>query len=124
MERYIAVVKHESNKITKYQDFAVKEDADAHAATYGGFVADKPDSDRMSYWIVDADKKSITYDKSSADSNDAALAATQYQRDRRPLYPPLADFADAYYWAQKGDDSLMTAYVAACDKVKSDNPKP
>ena len=124
MEKYIAVVKHESNKITKYQDFAVKEDADAHAATYGGFVADKPSNDQMDYWVVDADKKTITYDQSQADSDAAALAATQYKRNREPLYPPLADLADAYYWAQKGDDSKMTAYVAACDKVKSDNPKP
>ena len=55
---------------------------------------------------------------------EAHLAVTDYQRKREPLYPPLADFGDAVYWAQKGDDSLMIAYVAACDKVKSDNPKP
>ena len=54
----------------------------------------------------------------------AATVATQYQRDRQRLFSLLADFADAYYWAQKGDDSKMTAYVAARDKVKSDNPKP
>ena len=123
MQDYIAVVKNESNKVTKYQDFAAKSDADAHVATYGGFVVDKPDGDRMDYWVVDADKKTVTYDKSSADSDDAALAATQYQRNRSPLYPPLADFADAYYWAQKGDDSKMTAYVADCAKVKADNQK-
>ena len=122
MEKYIAVVKNADNKVTKYQPYASKSDADAHVATYGGFVADKPDDDRMKYWIVDGEK--LTFDKSQADSDDAALAAAQYQRDREPLYPPLADFADAYYWAQNGDDSKMTAYVAACAKVKTDNPKP
>ena len=74
--------------------------------------------------VVSCEGDKITkYDKSSADSDEAAMIATQYQRDRRPLYPPLADLADAYYWAQKGDDSKMTAYVAACAKVKSENPK-
>ena len=46
-----------------------------------------------------------------------------YKETRQLAYPPLEDFADAYYWAQKGNDSLMTAYVAACAKVKSDIPK-
>ena len=55
---------------------------------------------------------------------EAAQAANQYKDVRREAYPEIADFADAYYWAQKGDDSLMTAYVAALAKVKSDNPKP
>ena len=120
MEKYIAVVKNEGNKITKYQDFAAKEDADAHAATYGGFVADKPDSDRMSYWIVDADKKSITYDKSSADSDDAALAAVAYKQVRRVAYPPIGDQLDALW---KGGDG-QAAMKVLVDKVKSDNPKP
>ena len=54
----------------------------------------------------------------------AELAATAYQRQRGPEYPPLQEFVDAYYWAQKGDNTLMDAYVAACDKVKADYPKP
>lgn len=54
----------------------------------------------------------------------AELAATEYQRQRAPEYPSLQEFADAYYWAQKGDNTLMDAYVAACDKVKADYPKP
>lgn len=43
---------------------------------------------------------------------------------RAPAYPPLADFVDAMYWNSKGDDSKLTAYYAACEKVKTDNPKP
>ncbi len=49
---------------------------------------------------------------------------TQYQRDRKPEYPSLADFADAYYWAQKGDNTKMTEYVAKCDDIKQKYPKP
>ena len=76
MKAYIAVVKNENNKVTKYQDFASKSDADAHVVTYGGFVVDKPDSDRTDYWVVDADKKTVTYDKSTADSDDVKGIAT------------------------------------------------
>ena len=54
----------------------------------------------------------------------AEAAATQYQRDRQPEYPSLATFADAYYWAQKGDNTKMDEYVAACDAVKAKYPKP
>jgi hypothetical protein len=89
MQDYIAIVKNENNKVIKYADFASKSEADAHVATYGGFVVDKPSSHRMNYWVVDADKKTVTYDKSTADGDDAARVATQYQRTRQPLYPPI-----------------------------------
>ena len=51
-------------------------------------------------------------------------AKVKYKDDRQPLYPPLADFADAMYWNSKGDSSKLTAYYAACEKVKTNNPKP
>ena len=51
-------------------------------------------------------------------------AATEYTRQREPEYPPLIDFVDAYYWAQKGDNTKMIEYVAACDAVKAKYPKP
>ena len=54
----------------------------------------------------------------------AEAAATRYQRQRAPEYPSLATFADAYYWAQKGDNTKMDEYVAACDAVKTKYPKP
>jgi hypothetical protein len=76
----------------------------------------------------DADGNQIELDQALVDAAAAEiaaeLAATAYQRQRAPKYPPLQDFVDAYYWAQKGDNTLMDAYVAACDKVKADYPKP
>ncbi len=54
----------------------------------------------------------------------AEYESTAYQRQRAPQYPELKDFVDAYYWAQKGDNTKMDAYIAACDKVKADYPKP
>ena len=119
MENYIAVVKNEGNKVTKYKDFESESDADAHVATYGGFVADKP-SDRWKYWVVDADKKTLTYDKSTADSEDAARAAVVYKQARREAYPEYGDQLDALW---KGGDA-QAAMKVIVDKVKSDNPKP
>ena len=46
-----------------------------------------------------------------------------YQQPRKAEYPPLADLADALYWQSQGDDSRMTAYIAACDAVKTKYPK-
>lgn len=50
--------------------------------------------------------------------------AETVQENRALKYPSLGDFADAMYWNSKGDDSKLTAYYAACEKVKTDNPKP
>lgn len=49
---------------------------------------------------------------------------TQYQRDRKPEYPDLKEFVDAYYWAQKGDNTKMNEYILKCDEVKDKYPKP
>ena len=46
-----------------------------------------------------------------------------YKYKRQAEYPSLADFADAYYWAQNGDDTKMTAYIDKCEAVKTKYPK-
>ena len=76
----------------------------------------------------DKDGKSITLEQSKIDAArttlDAEAAAVKYKTDRQPLYPSLGDFADAMYWNSKGDSTKLEAYYAACEKVKTDNPKP
>lgn len=47
----------------------------------------------------------------------------EYQLKRENEYPPLQDFVDAYYWAQKGNTSLMDEYISKCDQVKNKYPK-
>ena len=119
MEDFIAVVKHdENNKVTKYQDFASKSEADAHVIKYGGFVSPKPDSHRTNYWVV-VDGEKLTFDKSTADSDDAALAAVAYKDVRRAAYPEIGDQLDALW---KGGDAQAQMKVQI-DLVKSDNPK-
>ena len=78
--------------------------------------------------VFDASGNAITLDNSLVTAARATLnsdyAKVKYKDDRKPLYPPLEDFADAMYWNSKGDSSKLTAYYAACEKVKADNPKP
>jgi len=80
------------------------------------------------FGVKDADGNQIELDQALVDAAaaeiQAELDATQYQRNRQPEYPSLATFADAYYWAQKGDNTKMDEYVAACDAVKAKYPKP
>ena len=52
------------------------------------------------------------------------LDATQYQRDRQPEYPALADLADALYWSNQGDNTKLDEYYQACAAVKAKYPKP
>jgi hypothetical protein len=54
---------------------------------------------------------------------EAEWTTTDYQRQRQPEYPPLADLADALYWQSKGNDTKMAAYLAAVDAVKTKYPK-
>ena len=78
--------------------------------------------------VFDKDGKSITLEQTKIDAArttlDAEAAAIAHQSVRQPLYPSLGEFADAMYWNSKGDSSKLRAYYAACEKVKTDNPKP
>lgn len=47
-----------------------------------------------------------------------------YRAVRARQYPPLGDFADAFYWMQQGDHSKMNAYLDACAAVKTQYPAP
>ena len=46
-----------------------------------------------------------------------------YKAKRAAEYPPITEFADAYYWMQKGKPELMDAYVAKCEATKQKYPK-
>ena len=59
-----------------------------------------------------------------ADELEAAYNATQYQRDRKPEYPDLADLADALYWSNQGDNTKLDEYYEKVSAVKTKYPKP
>ncbi|HVH90932.1 MAG TPA: hypothetical protein VM783_06040 [Candidatus Acidoferrum sp.] len=67
------------------------------------------------------DRKALdmrTKEQKLADMEAAFLAS------RSRAYPPLQDFADALYWQSRGNPKPWEDYLAACDKVKQDFPKP
>ena len=70
---------------------------------------------------IDIDDSLVAKARTELNTEAAKIA---YQSVREPLYPSLGEFADAMYWNSKGDSSKLTAYYAACEKVKADNPKP
>ena len=72
----------------------------------------------------DKDGSQITLVQSDIDAARVELDKLKYKDTRQPLYPSLGDFADAMYWNSKGDSTKLEAYYAACEKVKTDNPKP
>ena len=99
-------------------------DHEAILKAYAGTVVSIDDS----AGAFDKDGNSVSLDQSKIESArailDADYAKVKYKDDRHPLYPSLGEFADAMYWNSKGDSSKLTAYYAACEKVKTDNPKP
>ena len=98
-----------------------------HEAIYKAYPSVKTIDDTDSK-ILDASGNAVSVEQSNIDAArttlDAEAAAIAYQSTRQPLYPSLGDFADAMYWNSKGDSSKLTTYYAACEKVKTDNPKP
>ena len=68
----------------------------------------------------DADGNEVAYDQAAVQ---AYVDAHAYIAKRAAEYPPITDFADAYYWVQKGKTELMDAYVAKCDAIKQKFPK-
>ena len=78
--------------------------------------------------ILDASGNPVSVEQSKIDAARTTLnteaAAIAYQSIRKPLYPSLGNFADAMYWNSKGHTTKLEAYYAACEKVKTDNPKP
>jgi hypothetical protein len=51
----------------------------------------------------------------------AEYDALEYQRLRKPEYPPIEDYIDGVV---KGDQEQIDAYIAACQAVKEKYPKP
>ena len=70
MKNYIAIVKTSNNKVDKLQDYDEKAQADAHVVEHGGFVVDNPGG-QTKYWVVNESNKTVSFDKSTSDSDEA-----------------------------------------------------
>ena len=99
-----------------------------HEAIFKAYPTIVTYDDSFGLYGLDAEGQKVEIEESKVNEAkttlDAEAAKVAYQSVRQPLYPSLGDFADAMYWNSKGDSSKLTAYYAACEKVKTDNPKP
>jgi hypothetical protein len=59
-----------------------------------------------------------------SDAQRAADALNAVLDARRAAYPDLCTFADAMYWAARGDGSKLLNYYSQIDAVKAAHPKP
>jgi hypothetical protein len=116
---YLSITGVKNNKLTKYQPFETEAEAIAHAKEYSGFVVEDIGGNQE-FWIVDKDKKTITFDQARWDSHQKAITSTQYQRDRKESYPPATDYLDGVV---KGDQAQIDKYVSDCLAIKDKYPK-
>ena len=71
--------------------------------------------------IVPATQAELDEIKAKVAEMEATEAANQYKLDRAKAYPNFHDYLDGVV---KGDQSQIDAYIAACQAVKSQFPKP
>ena len=95
-----------------------------HEAIYKAYPSITTIDDSFVNYGLDKDGNKIKFTQSNVDAARVELDKLKYKSIRQPLYPSLGDFADAMYWNSKGDSTKLEAYYAACEKVKTDNPKP
>lgn len=83
----------------------------------------------MPYYLLDAAGNAVgefscPQEFETVYSADVLPLHESYQTLRSREYPPLGEFADAFYWLQQGDSTKMTAYLEACAAVKAQYPAP
>ncbi len=98
MKNYIAIVKSTDGGLDKYQDFDTESEANAHVATYGGFVVPDPGGS-IDYWVVDEAAETVVTDQAQADA-DALAARWKGLRATRNALLAGAD------WTQLADSPL------------------
>ena len=82
MRQFTAVVSHDKGVVTKYQDFDLKADADAHVASFGGKVVEGLDNN-LKYWDVSGDSPVKDTDQLAADETANEWAALRSERNER-----------------------------------------
>ena len=98
MKNYIAVVKSTDGGLDKYQDFDTQPEANAHVATYGGFVVPDPGGS-IDYWVVDEAAETVVNDQAQADADALGARWKGLRATRNAL---LADND----WTQLADSPL------------------
>lgn len=90
---YIAIVNNLSNRITKFSEFLLEADADAHVVTYGGFVFNNSSNLAIADIWVNGEVVTEVNSVSLADYKATAIAVNQAEAGRliALLYGPVVD---------------------------------
>jgi len=113
---YLSITGVKDNKLTKCQQFESEVDANAHATKYNGFVVEDIGG-KQEFWIVDKDKKTITQDTATENSETAKRNAMaeirklESQETPRRLAEALPDDAggssDGRAWLKANRDKII-----------------
>lgn len=84
-------------------------------------------SDDQGDHAFDKEEKAVIYDNDLVNKEVERLNTewinNEYKLKRSREYPSVRDFADAMFWASKGDETKLQEYYAACQAVKDKYPK-
>lgn len=75
------------------------------------------------FWVDTSENVKIGWEYVDGILKEPGLPKFNYKQLRSLEYPQLVDFADAYYWAQQGDNTKMDEYLAKIQAVKDKYPK-
>jgi len=93
---------------SEWCDWEISDPNDYDTLVWNTTTCDKPSKEELDRLIL---KLETSY-------------SNTFREKRKEEYPPLSEFADAYYWLQEGDDSKMNTYIQKCKDVKNKYPKP
>ena len=80
-------------------------------------VIEEESNEKQNYYAI----KNLTLD--NLPLYESIVTPLDYNELRKQEYPPLEDFADAFYHLQKGDKTKMDEYIARVESVKKKYPK-
>lgn len=81
------------------------------------------EADGTNIFATEPSQYTISFAQFSAElaAIEAHITDTEYQRQRAAAYPPITDYLDGVV---KNDQAQIDAYIAACQAVKAQFPKP
>lgn len=87
------------------------------------FIMENEDYNTIQWIVEPSEVPSIQQINEEIERIKIADTQNEYRQFRKLEYPELADFADAYYWAQQGDNTKMDEYLAKIQAIKEKYPK-
>ena len=108
MKSFMAIVELTDGVITKYQELDTEDEAEKHIEKYGGYVVATPAdhlSDDVKFYIFNNDTKTVTFDKSSYDTEIHNHNMMIFRRERNERLEKSDNLVYPDRWAAMNDDT-------------------